>query len=681
MLRLAALLAVMSFAGAQSPPAAAIGYPALLERLTDARWLSAPAPAGERCVQFSSYDRRSDKGPANTEDWYANDDRGQYLRTEERDGKKEYVMADLDGPGCIARIWSANPSGELFFDLDGERVWTVDFAALTGGKVAPVGEPLAGVHSKGANCYLPIPFQKHLKLSASKNDFYYHVDVVQFAKGTQVPTFAPALLEQHRSAIVAAVDRLQRRLVEPLWRAGWDAGLSASVDPGVVVRSVEVVVGKRKEGVDLGAVLRKVLLVVECGGEETVRVPVLDFFGGGPDWRPHQGYLLGVREDGTGYCNLPMPMPKGGSIALVLDGEPTGADCDLQGVDPHLRLATEPLQTGPLQTGPLQTGPAAPAAAEPLLFHASFHLEKGFPSRPFRDHLVLDAKGMGRFVGCALIVKNPPRGWWGEGDEKFTVDGEAFPSWFGTGSEDYFGYAWCDTHLFSSAFHGQVQCDGPGNFGFTAVHRMHVLDSVPFTRSFRFDLEVWHWVPGLKLDYATVAYWYGAPGATAGLPAVPAAAARRLDRLPPPKVFVADGAIEGESLAVVSCSGGQHEVQDVSFVAEAFSRDHQRWWRDGKPGDALVLAVPVAAAGRYRVRAAFCRNVDYGTFQCALGGQPLGAPVDCYSKTIGSSGPLELGTVELPAGNAELRFTITGKNASATAYMVGLDYLLLEKAP
>jgi hypothetical protein len=149
----------------------------------------------------------------------------------------------------------------------------------------------------------------------------------------------------------------------------------------------------------------------------------------------------------------------------------------------------------------------------------------------------------------------------------------------------------------------------------------------------------------------------------------------------PPKVFTAEGAIEGEALAVVSCSGGRHEVQDVSFVPEAFSRDHQRWWREGKPGDTLVLAVPVAAAGRYRVRAAFCRNVDYGVFQCTLGGQPLGAPIDCYSPVIGSSGPLDLGTVELPAGNAELRLAITGKNARATACMVGLDYLLLEKAP
>ena len=38
---------------------------------------------------------------------------------------------------------------------------------------------------------------------------------------------------------------------------------------------------------------------------------------------------------------------------------------------------------------------------------------------------------------------NPVEAWWGEGDEKVFVDGEKFPSHFGTGTEDYYGYAWC----------------------------------------------------------------------------------------------------------------------------------------------------------------------------------------------------------------------------------------------
>ena len=33
-------------------------------------------------------------------------------------------------------------------------------------------------------------------------------------------------------------------------------------------------------------------------------------------------------------------------------------------------------------------------------------------------------------------------GWATKGDEKVYVDGETFPSHFGTGTEDYYGYAW-----------------------------------------------------------------------------------------------------------------------------------------------------------------------------------------------------------------------------------------------
>jgi hypothetical protein len=31
----------------------------------------------------------------------------------------------------------------------------------------------------------------------------------------------------------------------------------------------------------------------------------------------------------------------------------------------------------------------------------------------------------------------------GEGDEKLWVDGDAFPSLFGTGSKDYYGFGYC----------------------------------------------------------------------------------------------------------------------------------------------------------------------------------------------------------------------------------------------
>ncbi|MCC7062230.1 MAG: DUF2961 domain-containing protein [Planctomycetes bacterium] len=641
-------------------------YPQLLARLTDADWLWYPPAAGERCVQFSSYDRSSDKGPGNFDAWYGNDDRGQYLRTEDRDGKKEYVMVDIDGPGVMSRLWSANPSGVLYFDIDGERVWTVDFKALTSGQIDPIVEPLAGMHSRGGNCYLPIPFGKHLKVSASKGDFYYQCNVVQLAKDSVVPSFGPAMLDQFQGEIADCVHGLahaaqpgndltiSRRMEYTL---AWSA--EPSVPARSLVRGLELQVKRPSQAVDLGAALRRVLLVVHCGDEAVARVPVSDFFCGGADWKPWHGTMLGVREDGSAYSRWPMPMPTGGRIELEIDG-------DLHGVEVSLLWAADTL--------PITVG-------TPLLFHASYHQEKGFASRPFRDFTVLDAKGgAGRFVGCSLLVKNPSRAWWGEGDEKFYVDGETFPSTFGTGTEDYFGYAWCSPEPFTSAFHAQTQCDGPGNYGFTSLHRSQILDSVPFQSSFRFELEVWHWVEGLQLDYSSVAYWYGAAGTTSGLPAVPPAAERTLDRLPPPPVFVAEGAIEGESLRVVAMTGGHHEVQGLSFRENTFSRDEHRWWRNANPGDTLVLAVPVAEAGKYKVTAAFTKADDYGIVQCTLDDQKLGGPFDGYATRVESSGPLDLGTVKLAKGEAMLRLVILGKNEKAKPpHMVGLDYLRLEK--
>jgi len=80
----------------------------LLCEMTDLRRLAElPVPA-YTTKQFSSYDRRS-KTPADAKGWFENHDRGQYLRVEERDGRKEFVMMDTDGPGAIVRIWSGRP--------------------------------------------------------------------------------------------------------------------------------------------------------------------------------------------------------------------------------------------------------------------------------------------------------------------------------------------------------------------------------------------------------------------------------------------------------------------------------------------------------------------------------------------------------------------------------------------
>ena len=127
-----------------------------------------------------------------------------------------------------------------------------------------------------------------------------------------------------------------------------------------------------------------------------------------------------------------------------------------------------------------------------------------------RDINFADIKGNGVYAGDAVTVFNTIDAWWGEGDEKIFVDGESFPSSFGTGTEDYYGYAWCRPELFSHPFIAQPS--GSGNFkpGLTINMRYRSLDAIPFKTSISSNIELWHWLPTF-INYALTTYWYVHP--------------------------------------------------------------------------------------------------------------------------------------------------------------------------
>lgn len=99
--------------------------------------------------------------------------------------------------------------------------------------------------------------------------------------------------------------------------------------------------------------------------------------------------------------------------------------------------------------------------------------------------------------------------WWGEGDEKFFVDGEKFPSTFGTGSEDYFGFAWATPDRYDSAFQNQILNEKNSN-GHISMSRFQIADNVPFQTSFEAVIEKYYpnqWNGNYTL-YDTIVYWY-----------------------------------------------------------------------------------------------------------------------------------------------------------------------------
>ncbi len=642
--------------------AASVDFKSLLSEMTDLSVLSEFPSPPYTCRQFSSYDRHSTDAAVQTDqNWYANGDAGQFIRSEKHGDRTEYVMMDTAGPGAIVRFWSANANdgGTVRFYLDGASTPTIEMPMqdMLNGKNWPYVAPIAGVHSMGWNSYLPIPYAKHCKVTADKNRFYYQLNYRSYGPKVKVRTFKPTDIEKNRQAIMEVARVLAHpETIEAKHKPKDAMPVGLRLTPGA--QDELMVHGKgaivrftlKATAADMESALRKTLLSISFDGEAgpSVLCPLGDFFGSAPGLNVYAGLPLGMRADGVMYCNWVMPFQKQAAFRFVNNGTET------------VTLSGSIVKTKQGWNN------------RSLYFHAKWRMEEPIPTRPRRDWTYVSTIGQGVFVGDSLNITNPVAAWWGEGDEKIYVDGEKFPSTFGTGSEDYYGYAWCCPEPFMHAYHNQPRCDGPGNYGQTSVNRFHIMDNIPYTTSFKFDIEVWHWAD-TKVGMAAVSYWYARPGGTDDFRPV-VASDLRIPALPGHKKV--KGALEGEDLEVLARSGGVTEKQPLD--AMEWSGGNHLWWRGAKVGDTLTLALPVEKAGNYDVLAVFTRAPDYGIMQLAINGQDVGEPMDFYARGINHTRERSLGTYSLKAGKNELKVRITGKNDRAVPnYMFGLDYILL----
>lgn len=641
---------------------AKVSFESLLEEMTDLESLTYfPEPAYS-VKQFSSYDRNA-KDPAvlTDENWFANGDRGQHLRVEQRNGAEEWVLMDAAGPGAIVRFWSANPAdaGIVRVYLDNAETPAVEMPLtdMLGGARAPFVKPIAGERSRGWNSYLPIPYAKHCKVTTSKRDFYYQINYRTYEPETRVQTFSMQL----DADTLEDIDEVAQRLAQP--RISSDGNTTADADfdlaPGESSAATiesgrpaairELLVTVRSENVP-GALRGTLLEIAFDGQAPTVVAPLGDFFATAPGINAYQSLPSGVAEGQTLYAQWVMPFKKTCEIRLLNLGDASVAGTVRANSDKYDWKDNS------------------------MYFHAGFRSEYPISTRPRQDWTFLNVNGKGRFVGDMLHITNSVKDWWGEGDEKIYIDGETFPSHFGTGTEDYFGYAWCCPEVFTHAYHNQPRCDGPGNYGHTCVSRFHVIDNIPFNTSFKFDMEVWHWKE-CKIAMAATSYWYAFPGATHGFAPLTASSLRVVDPQPLPPPRKVEGALEGELLAIIEKTGG---IADPQGLSDQWSGESHLWWRDAKPGDKLVLAVPVENPGTYDVRAAFTKAVDYGIHTISINGKEAVAKLDLYNDGVIAVPETSLGVHALDRGQNTLTVTVIGSNPKAVQkFMFGLDYIKL----
>jgi len=157
-------------------------------------------------------------------------------------------------------------------------------------------------------------------------------------------------------------------------------------------------------------------------------------------------------------------------------------------------------------------------------FHAQFR--RANPHAYKQDYTILEGvRGQGHYVGTHLTWGVHNKGWWGEGEIKFFLDGDAeFPTICGTGTEDYFGGSYNFENQktkqyqeFSTPYSGLSLVLRPDGVYQSqqrfSLYRWHIADPIRFDRDLRVTIQTLGWRSGgrylpLQDDISSVAYWY-----------------------------------------------------------------------------------------------------------------------------------------------------------------------------
>jgi len=156
-------------------------------------------------------------------------------------------------------------------------------------------------------------------------------------------------------------------------------------------------------------------------------------------------------------------------------------------------------------------------------FHAQFRRVNPLPYKEVYT-IIDNIKGKGQYVGTYLAWGVHNNNWWGEGEVKFYMDGDEYPTICGTGTEDYF----CGSYNFENKesrtyqeyctpYAGVphiVKPDGlyQSQMRFS-MYRWHIVDPIRFSSDLRVTIQALGWRPDgrylpLQDDIASVAYWY-----------------------------------------------------------------------------------------------------------------------------------------------------------------------------
>jgi hypothetical protein len=443
----------------------------------------------------------------------------------------EQVLVRVEGPGCIYRVWSAQPMGIIKFYLDGAKrpAGKCKFKDYLEGGCADLPSFPVGRSAQ----YLPIPFENSAVITTIGFDIFafYQISYQTYASAEGIKTFVPG---------PDAGDPEGLRRAQAFWDTNGASALEGMTltkrEFKRIIGPGEKLVGGQKSGsgiirefslADADDPMRnlsgiQLRIFTDPSGPPDIDCPAHALFGSYYDsrgeWEGNRWSSLAFEAGPDGFtCRLPMPYHNGIRIEI----ENTG--------DAERSLVLD------YQT---ESRPLAPGT---MHLHAEFR-KQGYPTDvtrkttygslmvydPSDNYVVLERGGRGYYVGCFLYVESVGPDWWGEGDENTFVDGASWPPVIqGTGTEDEFNWSWGYTKYLtpvSGILIRTPQGIKEGETGPNVAFRFRISDYVPFRESIKVSYERQGAVslkryPGALInqsktrgdDYASVAYWYELP--------------------------------------------------------------------------------------------------------------------------------------------------------------------------
>ena len=391
-----------------------------------------------------------------------------------------YTLADLKGQGSLRHIWTTRAEGPPYFDwefyVDGENTPSVrgtdedlvEAASRFSVPVAPAN--WLPVHNRAFNFYLPVPFEKSLRVDVVQRQPSFWLWFCQMDYRLNDASMAGARLvtqgeekdlsfsylgldTQRRQTAASSLPRVERSFPQIEIKPGEEAKL-AQWEGAAIVRELRL---RWSEGARL-----RLLVRYDDATGFAVNSPVDRFFG------PFQGVSFFQHATNDSSCYLPMPYRKHCEMRIRNDGTSTAS---VSG-----KALVEDIPVFSSAWG---------------YFHA-LH-QRTEKTDGHRLHQVVYAHGRGHWVGMTLYGTGHDHG----GGDFAVLDGEGDAPAFlhGVNGEDYFTFAW-----FGKGAHHPYAVAHSNDEG---RYRHHLENLYPFHKSLAIE-----WGAFADVSPESVAVWY-----------------------------------------------------------------------------------------------------------------------------------------------------------------------------